>query len=198
MERITARARRTGMMNQRRMRGLAAAGLMCVALAGCGTAMATTAPPEAGAQTAAPEVGCASVNQATSVTVVRVLLVAEPLNSHARVVKQRNARLVRALFGDFCAAVRHPQSGPSIHFCPIDLGTSYTGTFYDGHRVLATFLYHVSGCPRVSITAAGKTKSALVLGSAAAAAPHLRADMAAVLGESVQQVYGSGTLRQPM
>jgi hypothetical protein len=193
MERMTARARRTGMMNQRRIRGLATAGLMCAALAGCGTAMATTTPSGAGARTVAPEVGCHSVNQATSVTVLRLLLVSEPINSRTRMVKQRNARLVRALFGDFCAAVSHPPIRQPIPFCPIDLGTSYTGTFYDGQRVLATFLYHVSGCPRVSITAAGKTKSVLLLGSAAAAAPHLKADMAAVLGVSVKQVYGAET-----
>ena len=55
-------------------------------------------------------------------------------------------------------------------------------TFYDGHRTLAKFTYGVTGCQMVSLTTDGKTKSTMVLGAAAAAAPKLRADMAAVLG----------------
>ncbi len=48
----------------------------------------------------------------------------------------------------------------------------------------------------MSLTAGGKTKSTMVLGAAAAAAPKLRADMAAVLGVPTlaiaQPVTGSG------
>jgi hypothetical protein len=191
MEPMTAQARRTGMMNQRRIRGLATAGLLCAAVAGCGTAAATTTPAGAGAPPAAPTVGCASVNRATSVTVQRHLLVAAPVNGRLGTVTQRHAKLVRALFGDFCAAVNHPEIRLPVHYCPADFGTSFTGTFYDGQQVLATFAYDVGGCPWLSVTAAGKTKATRLLGTAAAAAPHLKADLAAVLGVPVSQVYGS-------
>jgi hypothetical protein len=181
-----------------RIRGLAAAGLLCAALAGCGTAAAA---PAHGAgdplsTAAAPSVGCASADQATTVTVTRHTLTAEPLNTHAGTVTQRNARLVRALFGDFCAAIAHAEIRQPAYMCPADFGTSYTGTFYDGRRVLATFVYAVSGCPRISVTAAGRTRGTLLLGTAAAAAPHLKADMAAVLGEPESQVYGSSSQTQ--
>jgi hypothetical protein len=187
MEPMTARARRTGMTKQRRIRGLATAALLCAALAGCGAAAAATASPQgAGDQPAkamAPQVGCAGINQAASVTVQRHLI-----NQSSRTFTQRKATLVRALFGDFCAALSHPEIRQPMHACPADFGLSYTGTFYDGHRVVATFAYDPAGCPRVSITAAGRTRATLLLGTAAAAAPHLRADLAAVLGVPESQV----------
>jgi hypothetical protein len=187
---MTSWARQTGVMSQRRIRGLAAAGLMVAALAGCGTAAtAATARTGAGAAQATPEVGCASVNQATTVTVQRHVPAHIPINAGTRTVKQHHPALVRALFRDFCAAVSHPQSGHH-YFCPIDFGISYTGTFYDGQRVLAAFGYDTGGCPRVTVIAAGKTKAVLLLGSAAAAAPHLKADLAAVLGVPESQVSG--------
>jgi len=40
----------------------------------------------------------------------------------------------------------------------------------------------------VSLTAAGKTRATILLGQAAAAAPHLKADLAAVLGVPEPQV----------
>ena len=58
--------------------------------------------------------------------------------------------------------------------CPADFGISYSGTFYDGSRTLAKFVYGASGCQTVSITAGGKTQSTMVFGSASAAAPKLR------------------------
>lgn len=184
MERITSCVRPRGMINQRRIRGLATAGLLCAALAGCGTAAAAmTAGAGAGTQpTAAPEVGCASVSQATKVVVERHQLIRQPLSISVQTVTQRNVTLVRAFFGDVCAAVNHPVIRSPLHMCPADFGISYTGTFYGGQRVLATFTYQTSGCARVSVSAAGKTKSTLLLGRAAAAAPHLKADLAAVLG----------------
>jgi hypothetical protein len=193
MEPMTALARRTGMINQRRIRGLAIAGLLCATLAGCGTAAAATAaaqgPGDPPAKAAAPEVGCASVHQATMVTVTRHQLVGEPVTASPRTVTQRKVTLVRALFGDFCSAIAHAEAFQPDYMCPVDSGLSYTGTFYDGHRALATFIYYVSGCPRISLTAAGRTRGTLLLGTAAAAAPHLKADMAAVLGEPQSQVY---------
>jgi hypothetical protein len=38
------------------------------------------------------------------------------------------------------------------------------------------------GCERVSVTAAGKTLATMVYGPAAAAAPHLATDLAAIVG----------------
>jgi len=180
------------MTNQRRIRGLATAGLLCAALAGCGAAAAATAAGAgAGAEaqpTVAPEVGCASVNKATKVVVHRHELFRQPLSISVPTVTQRNVTLVRALFGDMCAAVNHPVIRSPLHMCPADFGISYSGTFYGGHRVLATFVYEASGCARVSVSAAGTTKATLLLGSAAAAAPHLEADLAAVLGVRESQV----------
>lgn len=200
MERMTSWLRPREMTNKSRIRGLAAAGLLCAALAGCGTAVASTtaasaphAPGADGAQLAAAEVGCASVHQATSVTVKRLVIAAElPINGGARTYTQRHATLVRALFGDFCAAITHADVHQVIR-CPVDFGVSYVGTFYDGQQVLATFTYSASGCPRVALTVAGKTRGALLIGKAAAAAPHLKADFAAVLGLPESRVYGSSS-----
>ena len=124
--------------------------------------------------------GCADVNQATSVTVRRTMHLVEPTRMRALTTTQTNPALVRALFGQFCGAVSHAAVGRVN--CPADFGISYSGTFYDGARVLAKFVYGASGCQTVSLTADGKTRSTMVFGSAAAAAPRLRADMAAVLG----------------
>lgn len=182
------------------------AGLLCAGLAGCGTAVASSPPsttspatsapvsgaggaPLAGAAT--PQVGCASVNQATSAILTRHLLVREPVNGGTRAYAQRHATTVRALFGDFCAALAHADVPQAPISCPADFGTSYTGTFYDGQRTLATFVYHVGGCPRLQLTASGRTRGTLLMGTAAAAAPNLKADMAAVLGLPVSQVYGA-------
>jgi hypothetical protein len=190
------------------------------ALAGCGSVTAS-APAGAGATSSAPATssaqaassaaaspasspapapaaatGCASVNQATSVTVHRVMHLVEPTRAGALSKTQHNATLVRALFSELCAAVSHPSTAKGTVRCPADFGISYLGTFYDGSRTLARFIYGASGCQIVSLTAGGKTKSTMVLGAAAAAAPKLRADMAAVLGVPAlaiaQPVTGSG------
>jgi hypothetical protein len=209
MERIASWLRLSGMAKQSRMRGLAAAGLLCVALlcvalAGCGTVAATspatspgTTPPALGAGSGTPlttaatlKTGCASVKQATSATVTRSTLLAEPANGSTRTVTQRRATLVRALFGDFCAAIAHAGTTQPVMHCPADFGTSYLGKFYEGQRILATFNYSPSGCPRLSLTVSGKTRDIFLIGKAAAAAPHLKADMAAVLGLPESRVYG--------
>jgi hypothetical protein len=121
------------------------------------------------------------VNQATSVTVHRIIHLVEPTRAGALSKTQHNATMVRALFAQFCAAVGHASVATGTVHCPADFGISYTGTFYDGSRTLATFIYGATGCQIVSITADGKTRTAMVLGAAAAAAPKLRDDMAAVL-----------------
>ncbi len=136
------------------------------------------------------------MNQATSVTVRRIIHLVEPTRAGALSKTQHNATLVRALFGQFCAAVSHASAAKGTIHCPADFGISYTGTFYDGSRTLAKFVYGTSGCQTVSLTADGKTRTTMVLGAASAAAPKLRADMAAVLGVPTlaiaQPASGSG------
>jgi hypothetical protein len=111
----------------------------------------------------------------------RVIHLVEPTRAGALSKTQHNATLVRALFSQFCAAVSHAAAANGTVGCPADFGISYTGTFYDGSRTLAKFIYGATGCQIVSLTADGKTTTTMVLGAAAAAAPNLRADMAAVL-----------------
>ena len=115
-------------------------------------------------------------------TVHRVIHLVEPTRAGALSKTQHNAALVQALFGQFCAAIRHPSAAKGLVHCPADFGISYSGTFYDGTRALARFVYGASGCETVSITADGKTQSATAFGMASADATKLRADMAAVLG----------------
>ncbi|MGH3255934.1 MAG: hypothetical protein ACRDOU_11200 [Streptosporangiaceae bacterium] len=191
---MTLRARPRGTIDHRGIRGLAAAGLLCAALAGCGAAAAATIPPASaagGAPLAAGaglKTGCASVKEATSVTIERTVLAVEPINGGSRTHTQRRATLVRAVFGDFCAVLAHAGTSQPTALCAAKYGTSYAGTFYDGQRTLATFIYSLRGCPRLSLTASGTTRGALVIGKAAAAAPHLKADLAAVLGAPQSQV----------
>jgi hypothetical protein len=203
MERMTGRMRRIPMMDLRLLRGpagllgLLGAGLLFAAVSGCGSVVAsdsatdpaagatTTAgasTPAGAATTAAPQVGCASVNQATAVSIRHLLHYMTPVGSNPLATSTyRDPDKVQALFGQLCAAVTHPAKVQLMH-CPADVGTEFLGTFYDGKRVLATFTYFSSGCERVSVTAAGKTLSTMVYGRAAAAAPHLATDLAAVLG----------------
>jgi hypothetical protein len=132
--------------------------------------------------TAAPEVGCASVNQATAVSIRRLLRLMAPVDTKPQASSTyRQAARVRALFGQLCAAVTHPAPNRLMH-CPLEIGTEFLGTFYDGSRVLATFTYAASGCERVSVTAAGKTLGTMVYGRAAAAAPHLATDLDVIVG----------------
>ncbi len=126
----------------------------------------------------------------------RIIHLVEPTRAGALSKTQHNAALVQALFGQFCAALSHPSAAKGLVHCAADYGISYTGTFYDGTRSLATFIYGASGCQMVSLTADGQTKATMVLGAAYTAAPKLRADMAAVLGVPrlaiAQPVSGSG------
>jgi len=216
MELMARGMRQSTMMPVRQVRGTVLAVLLCSALAGCGS-VAASAPAGAGATSSAPATssaqaassgaassgaaaagaaaagaaaaaGCGSVNQATSVTVHRVIHLVEPTRGGALSKTQRNVTLVRALFSQFCAAVSHPTATKGIVRCPAEFGISYLGTFYDGSRALAKFIYGAGGCQMVSLTAAGKTRTTMVFGAAAAAAPKLRADMAAVLGVPVPTV----------
>ncbi len=173
--------------------------LLCSALAGCASATSSAtaggsaassaaATSSAAASSPAAAVGCASVNQATSVTVHRTMHLVEPTRMGALSMTQHNAALVRALFSQFCSAVGHAATATGAVHCPADFEISYAGTFYDGSRALAKFVYSASGCQTVSITADGKTQFTMVFGPASAAAPTLRADMAAVLGVPVSML----------
>jgi hypothetical protein len=201
MERTTFWARPTGMTTQGRNRrltaaGLLCAGLLCAGLTGCGTAVASPSPATntshalgaAAPLAATAEVGCASVNQATSVTVARSVVAVEAVNPGRLRVTQRHATKVRALFGDFCAVIAHAGKPQRGFQCVAGFGNSYAGTFYDGQRVLATFDYSLRGCPRLSLTVSGQTRATTLIGKPAAAAPHLEADLAAVLGVPVSHV----------
>jgi hypothetical protein len=195
MQPMTSWARPRGTINQRGIRGLAAAVLLCSALAGCGAAAAATIPPVPGAggarlaAGAAHETGCASVNQATSAVVTRHLVVPVPVNGGTRTYTRRRATPVRALFGSFCAALAHASTPQPTALCAAAKdGFSYSGTFYSGRRILATFVYSLRTCPWLSLTASGTTRGTWVIGTAAAAAPHLKADLAAVLEVPQSQV----------
>jgi uncharacterized protein YceK len=188
MERMTHTVRQSRMMSSRQIRGIAVAGLLCAAVAGCGSAVATT--PASVQAAPAPAVGCASVDQATTVSIRRSLDAIEPTRAGAVATTQRKVALVRALFGDLCQAVAHPYTVKGPIHCPIAFGLAYTGTFYDGHRTLATFTYSVSGCQNVRVNAAGQSKYTMVMGGAASAAPHLETDMAAALGLPKSAVFG--------
>jgi len=157
--------------------------LLVAALAGCGSVVASDpAAAPAATTTAPPAVGCASVNQATAVSIRRVMHPMAPVGTNpVSATTYRQVAQVRALFGQLCAAVTHPAPTQLMH-CPADFGTEYVGTFYDGSRVLATFIYASSGCERVSVTAAGKTLTTMLYGRAAAAAPHLATDLGVIVG----------------
>ena len=181
MERMTRRVRQNGMMSSRQVRGIVVAGLLCAGVAGCGSTVATT-PASVQVAQAAPAVGCASVNQATTVTIYRTINSIEPNRAGAVATTQRKAALVRALFNDLCQVVAHPYTAKGPIHCPAAFGLAYTGTFYDGNRKLATFTYGASGCQNVRVNAADQSRYSMVAGSAASAAPDLETDMAAVLG----------------
>ena len=158
--------------------------LAFAALAGCGSEVASSGAAGGSLTTATtpPQVGCASVNQATAVSIRRELRLGPQASAHpASTTTYHEVTQVRALFGQLCAAVTHPARTMLMH-CPVDMGTEYFGTFYDGSRVLATFTFAAMGCERVSVTAAGKTSATMVYGPAAAAAPQLATDLAAIMG----------------
>jgi uncharacterized protein YceK len=204
------------MMSPRQVRGTVLAVLLCSALAGCGSVVASApaagqgssaassagttssaassagpatsasaspvSPAGAAAVAVADAAGCTDVNQATSVAVHRVQHLVEPTRLGSLAKTQRDTALVRALYSQVCAAITHPDTFRGGMSCPADFGISYAGTFYAGSRALATFVYGASGCRTVRLTAGGKTRVTLMVGPAAAAAPKLQADLAAVLG----------------
>jgi hypothetical protein len=226
MERLAHELRPIRMMSPRQVRGTVLAVLLGSALAGCGSVVASapaagqgsssaasaagatsSAASSAGTATSAGSsaaavadaAGCADVTQATSVAVHRVLRLVEPTRLGSLAKTQRDTTLVRALYSQLCAAITHPATIKGTVRCPAGLGISYVGTFYDGSRALATFVYAASGCQTASLTAAGQTKITMLVGSASAAAPKLQADLAKVLGVPslvmAQPKSGTGTPR---
>lgn len=190
MERMAHGMRQSGMMSPRQLRGIVIAGMLCAGVAGCGTVVAATpSSGQAAVQAAVPAVGCAGVNQATSVTVHRSMHPIEPARLGTLTMTQRKPALVRAMFGDFCQVIAHRYVPSRPVNCPAAFGLNYTGTFYAGQRKLATFTYGATGCQSVDLTVAGKSTYSLVMGNAAAAAPHLDTDVAAVLGLPKSAVY---------
>lgn len=228
MERLLPEVRPIRMMSPRQVRGTVLAVLLCSALAGCGSVVASapaagsgsssaassagatssgsasaaaagSASPASSAAAVAAAAGCSDVSQATSVSVHRVLRLVEPTRLGSLSKTQHDTTLVRALYSQLCAAITHPAKIKGTLRCPANMGISYAGTFYDGSRPLATFVYGASGCQTASLTAAGKTKTTLMVGSAAAAAPKLQADLAKALGlpslAMAQPKPGTGTPR---
>jgi hypothetical protein len=230
MERLPRKVRPIRMMSPRQVRGTVCAVLLCSALAGCGSVVASAPAAGQGSSSAASSAGatssssssgsasasasaasaasssagavadaagCADVTQATSVAVHRVLRLVEPTRQGSLARTQRDTTLVRALYSQLCAAITHPATVKGTVHCPANLGISYAGTFYDGSRALATFVYGATGCQTASLTAAGQTKATMLTGPAAAAAPKLQADLAKVLGlpslVMAQPKSGSGT-----
>src|ERR1035441_5981438 len=169
MERMTRRVRQSGMMSPRHVHGIVGAGLLCAAVAGCGTVAAST--PAAGQAAASVSAAAASAAGGSG-------------GGRARVTA-------------FCRLVAHPYRSNRPMNCPAAFGLDYAGTFYAGQRKLATFVYGASGCQTVQVTAAGKSTSTMVFGSTASAAPHLENDMAAVLGLPKSAVYGPGQQINP-
>ena len=228
MERLLPEVRPIRMMSPRQVRGTVLAVLLCSALAGCGSVVASapaagsgsssaassagaassgsasaaaagSASPVSSAAAVAAAAGCSDVSQATSVSVHRVLHLVEPTRLGSLSKTQHDTTLVRALYSQLCAAITHPAKIKGTLRCPANRGISYVGTFYDGSRPLATFVYGASGCQTASLSAAGKTKTTIMVGSASAAAPRLQADLAKVLGlpslVMAQPKPGTGTPR---
>jgi hypothetical protein len=180
--------------------GMAVAGILTVA--GCGTTAATAGKTgttigtgtgtSTGIGTSDMATGCASIDLATKVTVIRAMHLIEPQRAQSLEQTQTSPAKVQALFRDFCQVLAHRDTSPGVLHCPDQIGLSYGGAFFAGDRLLAEYVYGASGCQRVTVTApGGKAQSAIVFGTAAAAAPNLESDMSKVLGLP-QSVYQGG------
>jgi hypothetical protein len=199
MELFPSHPRPMTMTLSRTARGLypAAIAVGLAALAGCGTYVANgattgSASGTASAAGATTATGCASVHDATRVTAIRAMHLVEPIRAASLEVTDTNPTTVRALFRDFCQVISHKDTSNAVLHCPMEIGLSYGGTFYDGNRKLASYVYAASGCERVTVTSASpgaKPDSTVVAGTAAAAAPSLHDDMAKTLGLPVAQVF---------
>ena len=116
----------------------------------------------------------------------------EPVRVGALVTTQRKTALVRALFGEFCNAVAHPDT-PKRWSIARPPSASTTRARSTTAPELAKFVYGASGCQTVEVTAAA-SPATLVMGPAADAAPHLAADLAAATGLR-RAMSGSGQQR---
>jgi hypothetical protein len=188
---LAAHVPRPMIMNAPRIRRLVAAGMLTAALAGCGSVKAGAGTsPASTATTASTATGCASTSLATKVSIARVLHLVEPTHLGELALTQTDPAKVQALFQQFCQVITHPDGGTGKTIsCPDDIGVAFKGTFYAGTRVLASYVYSASGCQVVTLTSAGKSQSAVVAGTAAAAAPALEPDMAKALGMTEAETF---------
>ncbi len=190
---LTGRPQRPIVMMHSRMAGTL--GVLVLALAGCGTVVASGSTTDSGSGsqiTGSTTTGCQSVDEATRVTVLRAMHLVEPTRMGNLETTQADPLKVRALFGDLCAVVAHRETSTLRLNCPDEIGLSYSGTFYDFTRKLATFTFAASGCETVTVTSASsgaKPQTAVVFGTAAKAAPTLHADLDHVLGLSDAEVF---------
>jgi hypothetical protein len=172
--------------------------MLTVALAGCGTVVATAGDSGSGTgtttSTSSTATGCSSVTLATKVTVIRAMHLVDPQHAGSLEKTQTNPAKVQALFRDFCQAIAHRDTGTAILNCPDQIGLAYGGAFYDGSRLLADYTYGASGCQLVSVTPpGGKAQTVVVWGTAAQAAPDLDSDMSKVLGLPESVVFQQGS-----
>ena len=186
---------------------VAAATLAGAGLAACGSVVAgnsgnsgnpgndSTTGTASGAASAAgaagTAIGCAATGDATKVTTLRAMHLVEPTRLPSEKKSDTNPAQVQALFRDLCNVVHHPPRGRQLYECPMDIGLAYSGTFYAGSRVLASYTYEVSGCQRVTVTNGphGKLLQSIVEGTAAKSAPALELDLAKVVGLPVSELF---------
>jgi hypothetical protein len=129
---------------------------------------------------------CGNVARVTAVQVRRDPLWAPLPPAHPSVAA------VRRLFHDFCVIAGHPSGGTVPGSYSAKLTPLYRGVFYAGDKQLATFSYE-SGYLGLFVGPSQVQTS--IAGSAAAAAPSVGTDFAAVLGLSPEAAYNPR--RQP-
>jgi hypothetical protein len=173
--------------------------LAAATAAGCGTQVASSGATTAAKQgttaaNSAVAAACDGTGLATKVTALRAIHLVQPARIPALKQTNTNPAVVRALFRDLCAIVAHQDRAVRAYHCPMDVGVGYAGAFYDGARVLASYTFSITGCQRVTLTAGrdGPTQSAVVAGTAAAAAPSLEPDFANVVGTPARLIFYPG------
>ena len=175
MELMKRGVRPSSMMSPRQVRGTVLAVLLCSALAGCGSVTASscgrvgsTSSPSVASSTAA----ASSSAPATTAAARDRLRQRQPGDvghraphhapgrpdpggraRHDPAPRRPGARAVRPVLRYH--RPRRDQGGRAL---PCRLRRLLLGTFYDGSRPLARFVYGASGCQTVSLTADGKTK----------------------------------------
>src|SRR6266581_4301311 len=140
MELMTCGMRQSTMMSVRQVRGTVLAVLLSSVLAGCGSVTAS-APAGAGASSSAPATSSAQAASSASAS-----------SGAASSGTAAAAAATGCASVNQATAVTYPSTAKGTVRCPADFGISYLGTFYDGSRTLAKFIYGASGCQIVSLT----------------------------------------------